>query len=170
MTEADFERAKSKSQRKREHHSLQDLGESLVELSPRQLKRIPLSDHAREEIVATRTLQRGARQRQLRYLAGVLEHEDGAAIRNALEVIYGPIRAGVRTLHEIEQLRDDVLRHPDEAIERLSARFVTLDTLKLRQLALDAERTGPSGRKAMRAIYQYLALTLQSADRGEVSR
>lgn len=165
MTDADFERAKSKSQRKREHHALQDLGESLVELSLRQLKRVPLSDHLREEIVATRTLQRGARQRQLRHLAGVLEQEDSGAIRNALEAIYAPLQAGIHALHEIERLREDVLRDPDEAIKRLSARFATLDQLKLRQLALDAGRTGPPGRKAVRAIYQYLASVLQGPDR-----
>ncbi len=167
MTEFFDERGKSKSQRKRDHHALQELGRSLVELSPRQLKKIPLSETAREAIVASRLLQRGALQRQLRYLAGLLEHENSDAIRATLDAIYAPARANVKALHEVEQMRDDLLRSPESTIAQLVLRFPALDTAQLKQLASDALRTGALQVRSKRLIYQVLAqqMTNESLNR-----
>ncbi|MSR13840.1 MAG: DUF615 domain-containing protein [Gammaproteobacteria bacterium] len=152
-----FEREKSKSQRKRDHHALQELALALVELSPRQLKKIALDEATRAEIVTARALQRGALQRQLRYLAGMLEREDSAAIRGALDAIHAPERANVKALHEVERMRDEFLQTPESAITRVHARFPAADMELLHQLARDAATSGATQLRAKRAIYQTLA-------------
>jgi ribosome-associated protein len=166
MTDFDNDKLKSKSQRKRDHHALQELGHSLVQLSARQLKKIPLSERAREEIVAARELQRGALQRQLRYLAGLLEEEDPVVIRRVLAEIHAPARANVRTHHALEQLRAEILRSPQTTIKDLATRFPTLDGDRLNQLAAQATSTGTTRLRAAREIFRYLAqfITAESVE------
>jgi ribosome-associated protein len=139
MIDPAFEREKSKSQRKRDHHALQALAHALVQLSARQLKKIKLEETTRAEIVAARTLQRGALQRQLRYLAGLLEHEDSDGIRATLDAIHAPERANVKALHEVERMRDEILQAAEVAIPRVLGRFPHADEALLRRLARDAE-------------------------------
>jgi len=90
MTAHDVEeRPKSKSQIKRELHELQALGKQLVELSPRQLLNMPLSDELREAVIAAKSIKHGALNRQLKYIGGFLRREDAAAIRMALIKLRG---------------------------------------------------------------------------------
>ena len=83
------ELSKSKSQIKRELHELQALGKQLVELSPRQLVNMPLSEELRGAVVAAKSLKHGALNRQLKYIGGFLRREDAAAIRMALVKLRG---------------------------------------------------------------------------------
>jgi ribosome-associated protein len=157
MSETDYE-IKSKSQHKREHLALQALGKALVELPESLLKRLPLSDRLREEVKTGRRLQRGALQRQLRHLGGVLETEDHAAIRAALKVAVEPGVNEIRRLHELEALRDALLRDGDKAIETLTGRYPDLDRQQLRQLVRNArqEQAQALAPRATRALFQFL--------------
>ncbi len=76
----------SKSQRKRDATSLQNLGEQLVKLTPAQLNRIPLPDDVLAAVRLARTIsQRGGRKRQLQYIGKLMRQiEDPEAIRAAL--------------------------------------------------------------------------------------
>jgi|GEM_PF-1219259 len=63
----------SKSQRKRDATSLQNLGEQLVKLTPAQLNRIPLPDDVLAAVRLARTIsQRGGRKRQLQYIGKLM--------------------------------------------------------------------------------------------------
>ena len=63
----------SKSQRKREAHALQALGESLVKLNKSALAQIPLTDDLRNAIDEARRLhQHGALKRQLQYIGKLM--------------------------------------------------------------------------------------------------
>ncbi|HEX7027045.1 MAG TPA: ribosome biogenesis factor YjgA, partial [Gammaproteobacteria bacterium] len=77
------EEEKSKSQVKRELHALQDLGKQLVGLSPKQLQAIPLSEPLRKAVLQAKAFNRRALQRQLKYIGGLMPHEDVDAIRRA---------------------------------------------------------------------------------------
>ena len=67
----------SKSQRKREAHALQALGESLVKLNKSALSQIPLSDDLRNAIEEAQHLsQRGALKRQLQYIGKLMRQSD----------------------------------------------------------------------------------------------
>lgn len=79
----------SKSQRKREATALQDLGEQLVELTPAQLKRVPLTDELRAAVQMAQSItQRGGRKRQLQYIGKLMRRlENPEAIRDALSTL-----------------------------------------------------------------------------------
>ena len=75
----------SKSQRKREALALQELGETLVDLKPAQLGKMPLPEELREAVLAARQMtQRGARKRQLQYIGRLMREIDPEPIRVAL--------------------------------------------------------------------------------------
>lgn len=92
MTDDRTEEPKSRSQAKREHLALKDLGKTLAGLSERQLLCLPLSEDTRAAVLTTKRLSRGALQRHYRYLASLLTQEDVAGIRVALAG--GPHRRG----------------------------------------------------------------------------
>ena len=75
----------SKSQCKRKALALQDLGETLVDLKPAQLDKMPLPEELREAVLAARQMnQRGARKRQLQYIGRLMREIDPEPIRAAL--------------------------------------------------------------------------------------
>lgn len=87
--EADSDLRPSKSQRKRDAHALQALGEQLVALPPAHLARLVLPDDLREAVRATKRMsQHGARLRQMQYIGRLMRALDEdvlTAIRQALE-------------------------------------------------------------------------------------
>ncbi|MBM4228745.1 MAG: DUF615 domain-containing protein [Gammaproteobacteria bacterium] len=157
--EEGVEAPKSRSQIKREHHALQDLGRELVECPERLFKRLPLPERIREEALVGRRLQRGALQRQLRHLGGLLEREDHAAIRRALTVAREPDAAGIRHLHALERLRDALIAEGDGPLEKLAVQFPNLDRQHLRQLVRSARQEATreiETPRAARALFQFL--------------
>ncbi|MDH3948291.1 MAG: DUF615 domain-containing protein, partial [Gammaproteobacteria bacterium] len=63
----------SKTQRKRDAHALQELGESLVKLNKSALEQIPLPADLHAAIAeAQRLHQRGALKRQLQYIGKLM--------------------------------------------------------------------------------------------------
>ena len=81
LDEYDTPRPPSKSQRKREATALQALGERLVNLTPSQLNRIPLSAELLTAVrLAQNISQRGGRKRQLQYIGKLMRQLDGAEI------------------------------------------------------------------------------------------
>lgn len=87
--ETDLPAQPSKSQRKRDAHALQAMGDQLVALPPAHLARLDLPDDLREAVRATRGIgARGARSRQLQYIGRLMRDVDDAvlqAVRQALE-------------------------------------------------------------------------------------
>mgnify|MGYP001007350934 CR=1 FL=1 len=84
---ADDAERPSKSQRKRESHALQALGEQLVELRDDVLLRLPLDEDLVEAIRFARTIRsHEGRRRQLQLVGKLMRHADGEAIlQEALE-------------------------------------------------------------------------------------
>ena len=63
----------SKTQRKKEVHALQDLGEALVALSEEQLARIALPERLRDAVMEARRITRfEAKRRQLQYIGKLM--------------------------------------------------------------------------------------------------
>jgi len=152
----------SKSQRKRERHALQDLGRDLVALSERQLADLGLPDDVLEPIREARKLQRGALQRQLRYVAACLATIDAQAVRADLDRILQPSRTEIARFHEIERWRDRLLGDGEGAAEAAMTEFLTAhpaaDAQALRRLVRNAAVEANSGRppKAARELFTRL--------------
>lgn len=149
----------SKSQRKREAHALQALGESLVKLNKSALNQIPLPDdlrHAIEE--AQRLHQHGALKRQLQYVGKLMRQCDVEPIRDAYEKVTHSYREDVQQHHKLEQWREQLLSNGDQALEQLLAEHPDVDRQHLRQLIRTANQETAKGKppKAARELFRYL--------------
>lgn len=149
---------KSKSQIKREMHELQALGKQLVELGPKQLVDIPISDKIRDAIVAARSLKHGAVRRQLQYIGSLMLKEDEASIRKALNEIQQPHKDEVNAFHEVEQWRDQLLQGDHVLLDDLVNKFVYFDRQHIRQLIRNAKKEQEQNRppKSARLLFKYL--------------
>jgi ribosome-associated protein len=108
----------SKSQRKREMHALQALGERLVELPASQLERIELPPELVVAIaLARRVTAREGRRRQLQYVGKLMRRVDADAIRARLEVDDAQHRLETAVMHAAERWRDALIDSPERFAE-----------------------------------------------------
>lgn len=78
----------SKTQRKREMHELQALGESLVALEADQIARLPVDERLVDALLQARAIRsREGRRRQLQFIGRLMRDVDADALRAALAEI-----------------------------------------------------------------------------------
>jgi ribosome-associated protein len=110
----------SKSQRKRDMHALQALGERLVELPASQFERLELPPELVDAItLARRITAREGRRRQLQYVGKVMRRTDvdPDAIRAQLDVDDARHRLETAVMHAAERWRDALIEAPDRLAE-----------------------------------------------------
>lgn len=148
----------SKSARKREHHEIKALGETLTRLSDRQWKTLGLEEDLRAVLAEARKLKHGALQRHLRHLANLLEAQDLPVIRARLQAMLEPSQVSVRRLHEIERWRDALLAGDEGVLADVTARCPGIDVGHVRQLARAARSAlGSEGAaQSARRLFSYL--------------
>lgn len=150
----------SKSQRKREHATLQVLAESLAALPEARLGRLPLGERSREELQLLRRMPSGgARNRQVRLLAQLLLEEDLAALQAEPQAVAEKARRETARHHAAERLRDRLLLEGEAALEGHAVGEA--DRLRARALLAEARHPsgGPPATAARRELYR-LALSL----------
>lgn len=150
---------KSKTQIKREVLELKDLGKELVELPEKTLQKLPLSEPFLDAVLQARRFTRGALQRQLRYIAGLVPNEDVDAIRKALDELRQPHYRQVREFQQLEQWRDRLLAGDEPLLNELVQRFPSADRQHVRQLVRNASRERELNKppRSARALFQYLS-------------
>eukprot|EP00119_Amphimedon_queenslandica_P018981 XP_019859400.1 PREDICTED: uncharacterized protein LOC109587604 [Amphimedon queenslandica] len=131
--------APSKSQRKRDAHRSQDLGEALIDLSAADRARLPLWPELTAAIGDAQGLVRIARRRQIRYIGRLLRAGDWASVAQALEEVRNPGRRERARHLRLERLLDSLLES-DESLFELHRRHPDIDMQQLRQLVLAARR------------------------------
>jgi len=158
IAELKDELPKSKSQIKREMHELQALGKQLVELPPKQLVGIPISDKLRDAIVVARSLKHGAIRRQLQYIGSLLQKEDEASIRTMLHKLQQPHKGKVKAFHQLEQWRDQLLQGDQILLDELVNKFTNFDRQHIRQLIRNAKKEQDMSKppKSARLLFKYL--------------
>ncbi|MBP6381171.1 MAG: DUF615 domain-containing protein [Pseudomonadales bacterium] len=158
--EPDDELPPSKSRRKREHRALQGLAEALIALPESRFRQLRLGERAREELLVARGMgASGARNRQIRLVAHLLEDEDIEALARPVTELSAEARAATALHHRAERLRDVVLEKGPLALgfplgAADSARLTGLRTEAL--APFDAARA----RHARREIYRVLLALL----------
>lgn len=159
QSEREADETVSKSQRKREAHALQDLGERLVQLDREQLARMPLSDELRDAISLARSIrQRGGRKRQMQYIGKLMRSVDAEPIRDALLRIEGRHAEDIARQHRIERWRDRLLEEGDEAIAALKDAYPDVDIQRVRQTVRQCQRERETGKppKSARVLFRYI--------------
>ncbi len=149
----------SKSQLKREAHSLTELGKRLVQLDKGSLAKIPLPDNLLDAINSAKNIrQHGALKRQLQYIGKLMRKTDPEPIQAAYEAATHHYRADTQQLHEIENWRDRLLAEGDSALGELTDRHPDADRQHLRQLMRSAKKEREKNRppRAARELFQYL--------------
>jgi len=166
----DFEETKSKSQVKREMLALQDLGAVLVELTPEQQAKIPLSDTLRDTVVEARKIKSNiAKKRHMQFLGKLLRSADTEAIEEALSIIQNESHRAVKQHHAIEQWRDDLLANKKEDFERFVDLFPHTDRQQLRQLIRSAlkEKSQQKPPAHSRKLFRFLRDTVSEPPQEE---
>jgi ribosome-associated protein len=148
----------SKSQVKREMQALRDLGEELVALPAAELNKFDISESLHDAILLARNLKREALRRQIQRIGKLLREEDDVLIKQTLRQISQPQRDEVRTFHQLEQWRDQLMTGGDEAINQTVESLPGADRQHLRQLVRSArkERQQDKPPKSARLLFQYL--------------
>lgn len=158
----------SKSQRKRESHALQDLGEEIVGLGKDSLARVPMTDKLEEAVRACRNIKaHEGRRRQMQYVGKVmrsLDESEVEAIRQALDAIKGVSKADTAKLHSLERLRERLLAK-DEFLTEFVAKHPAADPQQLRTLIRNARREQAEQKppKSFRELFQVLKDLLEAA-------
>jgi ribosome-associated protein len=135
------EQRQSKSARKREAASLQDLGVKLSALPDQEIKALGLPDGL---FVALRDLRRlpshGAQVRQRQYIGKLMRDIDPEPVLAKLAERKQRHDLEIRHFQQIERWRDQLLSEPGTAIDELLAEYPKADRATLAKLLEKAER------------------------------
>lgn len=151
----------SKTQRKKEAHAQQELGETLTRLSPAVLDTLPISDSLRSAIDEFNRIphKRGAVKRQLQYIGRLIRDCDTEAINAALEQQAQTNHPDERTRRKerAEQQCELIVTQGDTGIQAVLEDHPELDRQQLRQLYLNVQRASEDARpNAVKKLNAYL--------------
>ncbi|NMG29759.1 ribosome biogenesis factor YjgA [Aromatoleum evansii] len=165
-----FPERPSKSQRKRDMHALQDLGEQLVALSLDQLKKVPMPDSLADAVrEAKRITSHEGRRRQMQYVGKLMRNVDPAPIQAQLDVFNGISKAEIARQHRLERLRADLIED-EKTLQAIGEQWPEADFQQLRTLRRNAikERELNKPPRAFREIFRILRdLDAGAGDGGE---
>jgi ribosome-associated protein len=149
----------SKSERKREMQSLQDIGTRIVKLSPGDLAHIPLEGLLQEAVLTARriTNHEGLR-RQMQYIGKLMRTVDTSAVTAALRDLESGRQEHNHQFHQLETLRDDLLAAGVNGMDKALALYPNADRQHLRQLITAAvkEKELQKPPAAARKLFRYL--------------
>ena len=153
----------SKTQRKKDVHALQALGEELVALNDEQLARIELPEPLYDAVMEARRITGfEAKRRQLQYIGKIMRRVEAEPIRTALDAAQARSRGEAATHKRVEAWRERLLADLD-AVHELLAEFPQADARGLRALVRIALRERAEARppRAFRELYQALRVLIE---------
>lgn len=153
----------SKSQRKRDSHELQALGEALAALTPAQRAAVPMPDALRVAVDEwQRTRSHEGRRRQMQLIGKLMREADPAPIREAVARAKLPNARATLALHRLEHWREALVAD-DAALTRFAAEHPEADLQRLRSLVRAARQDGAAAGerrpRAWRDLFAYLKET-----------
>ncbi len=150
----------SKSELKRQSTALQKLGEAMVELSDKELARMPIEDERLMEVIveARRIRSRSAKRRHLQLLGKVMRGIDPVPIQQALDELHQRRAGAADAFKTLEAWRDRILSEGDSAIQALLDTWPQADRQQLRQLLRQHQKEAAAGKPpaASRKLFRYL--------------
>jgi ribosome-associated protein len=153
------EQLRSKSARKREASSLQELGVQLSALPEQEIKALDLPETL---FVALRDLRRlpshGAQVRQRQYIGKLMRDIDPEPVLAKLAERKRRHDVEIRHFQQIERWRDRLLSEPAAAVEELQLAYPTMDRPALLRLLDKAQRERLEQRSPVgaRELFAYL--------------
>ncbi len=157
----------SKTQRKKDSHALQALGEQLVALPADKLRALALPDDLAGAVAeAQRIRAHEGRRRQLQWIGKLMRNLDDGALdrlREGFDAATKQSREEIAQLHELEGWRERLLAD-DDAITAWIAAHPGTDAQQLRALVRATRKEQAQARppRAFRELFQFLK-TMASA-------
>ncbi len=148
----------SKTQRKKEMDSLQDLGVELTKLSVDTLKKMPISEDLLDALKDQKKVTaNGAKKRQLQFIGRLMREEDAEAISASLARIKGDDTAHNAAMQRMEVWRNRLMVD-DNALTELLNEFPNVPASEMRTLIRNARKEKELNKppKAFRALFQAL--------------
>lgn len=148
----------SKSQKKREMHALQDLGEELVKLSQDRLDKLDLPEALYDAVMdARRFTKHEARRRQMQFIGKVMRDIDTEPIAEQLAEIKGESDAAKANFHAVERWRERLLAD-DAALTEWLTQHPSDDIQQVRNLIRNARKEAAEGKppKSSRELFRWL--------------
>ena len=156
----------SKTQRKKEMHALQALGEQLADLAPEQLAGLALPERLADAIAEMKRISGfEARRRQMQYIGRLMREVDAAPIAERVASLQSAARSANARHREAEQWRERLLAD-ESAVTELARSHPGLDTQQLRTLIRNARKEVAQARAphASRALFRMLRDVLALSD------
>lgn len=159
----------SKTQRKKEMHDLQSLGEALVEMPDARVERLELPESLRDALREyRRTRSHEGRRRQMQYIGKLMRRVDPEPIREAIAELQIGHAKDTLALHQAEHWRAELIAS-DDAVTRWMSEHPQCDVQQLRSLVRAARKdaaAAPEQRsgRAYRELFQFLKPLLESQD------
>ena len=159
----------SKTKRKQQAHTLQDLGEALVELPAGRLAALTMPEGLRDAIAQFhRTRSFEGKRRQMQYIGKQMRFADEAPLREAVDAFKLGSAKDTLLLHEVERWRDELVAD-DSAVTRWAAEFPGSDLQQLRSLlraAIKDAAAAPEQRngRGYRELFQFIKPWLKNAN------
>lgn len=156
----------SKTQRKKEMHDLQSLGENLVLLPESRLAHIDMPENLRdavEQFKNTRSFE--GKRRQMQYIGKLMRNADSEPIREAVAAFQLGAARNTLALHQAERWRTELIAD-DEALTRWVETFAGSDVQQLRNLIRSARKDAaeaPEKRngRGFRELFQFVKAQLE---------
>ncbi len=156
----DLPEGPSKSELKRRMTALQTLGETLVGLSDKQLRKIPIEDQRLTDAIqeTRRITSNSARRRHLQFIGKLMRDIDAEPIAEALDALDRERNQAAAQFQGLEQVRDRLLAAGLPGIEDILDRWPEADRQQLRQLLLQDQREQQRNQApaARRKLFRYL--------------
>ena len=152
----------SKSQRKRDSHDLQALGEALIALPQAEFDALPLPEVLRDAVLlARRITKHGGLYRQKQFIGKLMRKVDAEPIRQAIEARRDKDRAAARQFQALERWRKRLIDEPD-ALELFLQTHPHADRAALARLVAQARHEQAAQRPPV-AARELFALVEQAA-------
>jgi len=151
----------SKSERKRRMLALQKLGETLVNLSPDLLAKIPLNDTLKTAILEARVITKHeAKRRQLQYIGRLMRDTDPVPIEAAIDALESKSKLSKAKFHQMERWRDTLIAEEDDALQRFIEQYPHANRQELRQLVRNAKKVSKG---ADTELFRYIRKIIETS-------
>ncbi len=154
--------APSKTQRKKDMHALQEIGEQLVELDQKKLIQFNLPEILVDAINLARPMNKhGARRRQMQYIGRLMRNIDVLPIQEKLDSWQQVSVHQTARLHQLERWRERLLAD-EHALTEFAQQYPAADLQHLRLLIRNAqkEKVADKPPKSFRLLFQALQATI----------
>ena len=149
----------SRSELKRQAQDRQALVVRVLELSPKEWEKLGFPESERKSLLEGKKIKAsGARNRQVKYLARILDDDALEAAAAFMENRHSQQLEANRLFHALEVWRDRLIAEGSDAMGPLLEKHPEMDRQQLRQLIQGAQRERDTGKPpgASKKLFRFL--------------